>query len=93
MPPHQTMLDLITEEVGRILRDKTEAEAPCGGAEQPCVTADTVFLGGALPLDSLDLATLIVVLESRTGHDPFRAGFRHFTTAGELAALYAEAPA
>lgn len=89
--PHQTMLDLIAEEVGRILRDK--AESPGGGAESFRITADTVFLGGALPLDSLDLATLIVVLESRTGHDPFRAGFRHFTTAGELAALYAAPPA
>lgn len=91
MLSHQTMLDLIAEEVGRILRDKTDS--PGDGAESPGVTADTVFLGGALPLDSLDLATLIVVLEGRTGHDPFRAGFRHFTTAGELAALYAALPA
>lgn len=89
MLSHQTLLELITEEVGRILRDKSDS--PC--AESPCVTADTVFLGGDLPLDSLDLATLIVILEGRTGHDPFRAGFRHFTTAGELAALYAAPPA
>lgn len=77
-PP--ALLDLIIEEVGRILRDKGEAVPP--------ISADTVFLDGELPMDSLDLATLIVVLEGRTGRDPFRAGFRRFTTVGELAALY-----
>lgn len=78
-----SMLDLIAEETGRILRDKGEAVPP--------ITAATVFLGGDLPMDSLDLATLIVVLEGRTGCDPFRAGFHRFTTVGELAALYAAA--
>lgn len=74
------MLELIAEELGRILADK--------GEPAPEIGPDTVFLGGPLPIDSLDLATLLVVLEQRTGIDPFRAGFRQFTTAGELAALY-----
>lgn len=77
------MLDLIAVETARILAEKGEAAAP--------VTADTAFLDGPLPFDSLDLATLIVALEGATGKDPFRQGFRQFTTAGELAALYAAA--
>lgn len=83
------MIMMIAEELGRIVAEK--------GAELPPLTADTVFLGGPLPIDSLDLATLLVVLEQRTGQDPFRTGFRQFTTVGELASLYrvetpAEAP-
>lgn len=79
----QAMLELIARETGRILAEKGEAAAP--------VTADTAFLDGPLPFDSLDLATLIVALEGLTGKDPFRQGFRQFSTAGELAALYAAA--
>jgi acyl carrier protein len=75
-----SMFALIVEELGRIAADK--------GERLPPLTADSVFLGGELPIDSLDLATLLVVLEQRTGQDPFRAGFRHFTSLGELAALY-----
>ncbi len=74
------MFALITEELGRIAADK--------GETLPELTTDSVFLGADLPIDSLDLATLLVILEQRTGQDPFRAGFRHFTTLGELAALY-----
>lgn len=71
---------LIVEELSRIAADKGEVLPPVG--------PDTVFLGAGLPIDSLDLATLLVVLEQRTGQDPFRAGFRQFTTVGELAGLY-----
>ncbi|CAK0775490.1 Carrier domain-containing protein [Azospirillaceae bacterium] len=78
--PATSMIEAITEELGRILRDK--------GETMPPIDADTAFLGGALPMDSLDLATLLVVLERRTGQDPFRAGFRQFVTVGELASLY-----
>ena len=83
MTDMQAMLDLIALETSRILAEKGEATA--------IVTADTLFLDGPLPFDSLDLATLIVALESATGKDPFRQGFRQFTTAGELAALYVAA--
>lgn len=77
------LLPLINQEVARILTEKGEVPLP--------VTADTPFLEGPMPFDSLDLATLIVALEGITGKDPFRQGFRQFTTAGELAALYAAA--
>lgn len=76
-------LAMIEEELARIVADKGTALPPVG--------PDTLALGGPLPIDSLDLATLLVVLEQRTGCDPFRAGFRQFQTLGELAALYAEA--
>lgn len=75
------MLELIVGEIRRIILDK--------GLAVPEITPETRFLGSDLGIDSLDLATLIIALEERTGHDPFRAGFRQFTTVGELAALYA----
>lgn len=82
MTDTQTMLDLIARETARILAEKGEPATAT-------VAADTAFLDGPLPFDSLDLATLIVALEGLTGKDPFRQGFRQFNTAGELAALYA----
>jgi acyl carrier protein len=72
---------LIAAELAAIVAEK--------GETLPALTADSVFLGGGLPVDSLDLATLLVVLEQKLKVDPFRRGFRRFTTAGELAALYA----
>ncbi|MBB6252239.1 acyl carrier protein [Nitrospirillum iridis] len=77
------MLAVIHNEVLKILADKGATWAGPFGPE-------TKFLGDALPFDSLDLATLLVAMEQKTGQDPFRAGFRQFTTAGELAALYLE---
>ena len=71
---------VIADELAGIVRGK--------GLALPPLHDGTVFLGGDLPIDSLDLATLLVILERRTGRDPFRAGFRQFTTLGELAALY-----
>lgn len=73
-------LTLIAAELAVIVADKGESLPP--------LTVDSVFLGGGLPVDSLDLATLLVVLEQKLGCDPFRRGFRQFVTAGELAALY-----
>ncbi|MDQ2106403.1 phosphopantetheine-binding protein [Azospirillum isscasi] len=75
-----SILALIAEELARIAADK--------GETLPALGPGTRFLGGELPIDSLDLATLLVVLEQRTGQDPFRAGFVQFNTVGELAALY-----
>lgn len=71
---------VIAEELAEIVRAKGETLPPLDDG--------TEFLGGALPIDSLDLATLLVVLERRTGRDPFREGFRQFRTIGELVALY-----
>jgi len=73
----------IVEELARIIAEKGDAP--------PSLVPSSVFLGGGLPIDSLDLATLLVVLEKRFGFDPFRAGLRRFTTLGDLAAIYAEA--
>jgi acyl carrier protein len=51
---------------------------------------DSAFLQGDLPIDSLDLAVLLLILEEKIGHDPFRDGFKAFNTVAELAAIYAE---
>ena len=54
------------------------------------VDENTRFLGGTLPLDSLDLAVLVTELQTLTRNDPFQAGFKEFQTVGELAELYAQ---
>jgi acyl carrier protein len=56
----------------------------------PSVTLDssTRFLGGDLPLDSLDLAVIVTELERETQKDPFKDGFKNFSTVGQLAELY-----
>jgi acyl carrier protein len=69
----------------RILGDLATAK----GARIPALSESSRLLGGDLPIDSLDLATLIVELEEVTGHDPFQAGLVDFRTAGELCQLYA----
>ena len=58
------------------------------GAPKPSINAQSVLLGGGLPIDSLDLAAIVVELEQATGFDPFKQGFVNFRTAGELARLY-----
>lgn len=72
--------ELICEKVRDVVRLK-------GGHDQPLHTG-TVLLGGVLPLDSLDLAGILVELESATGKDPFLDGFIDFRTIGQLADLY-----
>ena len=79
---HGELMALIRDEVGRMIQEK--------GAEIPAWDAETEFLSGALPFDSLDLATLIVRLEELTGKDPFRNGFVEFRKMRELAALYVD---
>jgi len=49
---------------------------------------ETVLLGDATGLDSLDLATMVFELQQGTGYDPFADGFINFLTAGELARLF-----
>jgi hypothetical protein len=58
------------------------------GLEAPKIGENTRLLGGGLPIDSLDLAAVVVELDSITGYDPFRAGFVNFRSAGDLARLY-----
>jgi len=66
--------------------------AAAKGAAKPRINATTLLLGGGLPIDSLDLAGLVVELELATGLDPFKNGFVEFRTAGELADLYSREP-
>jgi acyl carrier protein len=54
----------------------------------PAVSPDTTLFGG-LGLDSLDLASIIVELETTTGVEPFKTGVPEFRTIGDLAALFA----
>jgi acyl carrier protein len=75
-----TALALIQAELTQMLRDK--------GADTGDITADTPLLNGPFDIDSLDLATLVVTLEEKTGLTPFAGGFVLFHTAGELAALF-----
>lgn len=75
--------DLVRDELIQILNEK--------GAEVLSIEADTPLLNGPLDIDSLDLATLVVALEEKTGRQPFRDGFVLFHTAGELAALFTKA--
>jgi acyl carrier protein len=58
------------------------------GLDVPPVTPASALLGGNLPIDSLDLATIVVELEATTGRDPFRDGFIDFRTVEELARLF-----
>jgi len=50
---------------------------------------ESIFLQGDLPMDSLDLAVFLLILEEKTGHDPFRSGFRSFVTVSDLIDIYA----
>lgn len=78
----QEVLNEIVRIVTRTLDDK--------GIDAPAINANTELLGGEVPIDSLDLATLVSELEGVIGHDPFAQGFIEFKTAGELARLYAK---
>jgi len=75
-------LNFIREELTQILTDK--------GAATGDITADTPLLNGPFDIDSLDLATLVVILEEKTGLTPFANGFVLFHTAGELATLFGD---
>ncbi len=77
-----TAFDLIRQELIQILTDK--------GAELGEITPGLVLLNGPLDIDSLDLATLVVMLEEKTGKAPFAEGFVLFHTAGELATLFGD---
>ena len=74
------------EQITTMIRDLAESK----GASAPKVTEFSLLLGGDLPIDSLDLATIVVQLEEVTGYDPFSHGFIEFRTAGDLARLYAK---
>ena len=70
---------MITQELQTLLDQKDISSVE--------LSPETIILDTGL--DSLDLATLIVLLEEKTGKDPFRSGCKNFTTLGELTTLYA----
>lgn len=74
-------LSSIQTSIDRILQAKGVPPTP--------VSDDTALLEGQIPIDSLDLAEIVLELQSSTGRDPFESGFVEFRTAGELAALFA----
>jgi acyl carrier protein len=78
-----TAVELICEKVRMAIADKGEPARDFG--------PETPLLGGELPLDSLDLASLIVELEHTCGIDPFQHGFVEFRTIRELADLFSKA--
>lgn len=73
---------LIEQIVNRMLQDK--------GLETIRLEDSTLFLGGTIPIDSLDLAVIVTEMEATTRRDPFGDGFIRFQTVGELARLYAD---
>jgi hypothetical protein len=71
---------LITKRVSDRINEK--------GLNVPELKAETRLLGGELPLDSLDLAIILVEMQEQVGQDPFAAAFVEFYTIGELASIY-----
>jgi len=58
------------------------------GLKQPGLGPDTV-LDGSLGLESLDFAEMVIILEEKTGKDPFASGsFPPIRTIKDLATLY-----
>lgn len=76
------LMTMIPQVVNRVLEEK--------GYESQEMDESTRLLGGDVPIDSLDLAAIVVELQERTGRDPFAQGFREFRTVGELATLYSD---
>ena len=82
--PDTGTIQLICSKIRTTLTDKGESIGQ--------LDASTALLGGDLPLDSLDLAGIVVELEQATGRDPFGGGFVEFQTVRELAELFDNAP-
>ena len=59
------------------------------GVERIAVTNDMPVLDGPVSIDSLDLAQIVLDLQSSTGRDPFSEGFIEFRTFGDLVDLFA----
>ncbi len=58
------------------------------GMEPVKITPETKLLDGSVPIDSLDLAQLVLELQAATGSDPFADGFVNFESASELSSLF-----
>ncbi|MGL4474614.1 MAG: hypothetical protein ACRCT7_09180 [Shewanella sp.] len=75
-----------------IILNETKQIIESKGETCPELQLHLAFLAD-LPMDSLDLATLIVSVELATGVDPFRDGFKSFHSLSDLIALYQGAAA
>ena len=82
------MVPMNHDEILKIICQRIQDIAAVKGSGQVEITGESEVLGGDLPLDSLDLAAIVVELEGATGRDPFRDGFINFRTVGQLASLY-----
>lgn len=80
---HTDLVNIIVDSLREFLAEKNLAVPDTLGPESS-------FLQGDLPMDSLDLAILLLILEEKIGRDPFRDGFKVFNTVADLAAIYAE---
>jgi acyl carrier protein len=58
------------------------------GAGPVRIAPETRLLGGEVPIDSLDLAQLVLELQQRTGKDPFANGFINFESVDDLSRLF-----
>lgn len=86
MPNGKTESELreaIVAAIGRVLRES--------GRAVPEAIEDAFQFATDLKLDSLDMAVLVVSLESDLGVDPFRSGVAPVRTFGELVKVYATA--
>lgn len=70
----------IVDAIGRVLRDS--------GRAVPEAIEDGDSFATNLKLDSLDMAVLVVALETDLGVDPFRSGVAPVRTFGELVDVY-----
>jgi acyl carrier protein len=71
---------LIAGHVQRLIADR--------GLPAVEITYETPMLEDGLGLDSLDMATLVAVLEKEIGKDPFAQTVPAFRTFGEFVRLY-----
>jgi len=77
-------------EIYELICNRLQEAGRAKGAPTVPINSETAILGGQLAVDSLDLAGIVVELESLTGKDPFAGGFINFRTVGELTDLYAK---
>lgn len=78
------------EEAQNLIIQSVRETLSMKGLATPSIESHTALLGGALPIDSLDLAAIVIQISETSGKDPFAAGFVEFRTVEELARLYAD---
>ncbi len=77
---YSEVISLIEASLNEILRAK--------GAGAIRVAPETRLIDGGIPIDSLDLAQLLLELQNGTGKDPFANGFINFESVDELSRLF-----